>query len=66
MTIDYWEEMSEAEIKNIPKMEIISQSSSFHIEEIRMTYKGELYRQLFEISTGNLIASEKFKETVTL
>lgn len=64
MTIDYWEEISEAEIKNISKMEIISHSNTFHVEEIRMTYKGELYRQLFEISTGNLIVSEKFRETV--
>lgn len=66
MTIDYWEEMSAAEIKNVPKMEIIEHSSSFHVEEIRMTYKGELYRQMFEISTGNLISNEKFKETITL
>jgi len=66
MTIEYWEPMSAAEVKNIPKMTVISANSSFHVEEIRMEYKGELYRSLYEISTGDLIANEKFKEEVTL
>lgn len=66
MTIDYWEPMSAAEGKNIPKMTVIAVNNSLHIEEIRMTYKGELYRLLYEISTGDLIANEKFKETIEL
>lgn len=66
MKIDYWEPMSAAEVKNIPKMTVISANNSLHVEEIRMTYKGELYRSLYEISTGDLIANEKFKETIEL
>lgn len=62
MEIDHWKEVPQEEIEKLPENSVISITSSLHITEVRRKEKDQIYRSLYEISTGDLLLHQKLVE----